>query len=50
MVRAHVLSHVRKFYAETMRAKKHPEYTKGFLFEVSRTEQSDPDKELFAER
>jgi hypothetical protein len=31
----------RKFYAETMRAKKHPEYTKGFLFEVSRTEQGD---------
>jgi hypothetical protein len=40
----------RKFYAEAMREMKHPEYKQGFLFEVARTNQGDPDRELTAHR
>ncbi|MCA1579652.1 MAG: hypothetical protein LC794_20080 [Acidobacteria bacterium] len=40
----------RKFYAEAMREMKHPEYKQGFVFEVARTNQGDPDRELFAGR
>ena len=36
----------RKFYAEAMREMKHPEYKQGFLFQVARTGQGDPDREL----
>ncbi|MCA1577077.1 MAG: hypothetical protein LC794_06905 [Acidobacteria bacterium] len=40
----------RKFYAEAMRAMKHSEYKQGLLFQVVRTEQGDPDKEVLASR
>ena len=40
----------RKFYAETMREMKHPEYKQGFLFDVARTNQGDPDRELLTQR
>ncbi|MCA1601979.1 MAG: hypothetical protein LC776_10185 [Acidobacteria bacterium] len=40
----------RKFYAEAMREMKHPEYKQGFLFQVARTDQGDPDKEVMANR
>ncbi len=38
----------RKFYAETIREMKHPEYMRGFLFQVSRAEQGDTDQEVMA--
>lgn len=40
----------RKFYAEAMREMKHPEYKQGFLFQVPRTDQGDPDQEVFTNR
>ena len=40
----------RKFYSEAMREMKHPEYKQGFLFQVSCTDQGDPDKELSGNR
>lgn len=40
----------RKFYAEAMREMKHPEYKQGFLFQVPKTEQGDPDQEVFTNR
>ncbi len=40
----------RKFYAEAMREMKHPEYKQGFLFQVVRTDQGDPDQEVMANR
>ena len=36
----------RKFYAETIREMKHAEYMQGLMFQVSRTNQADADKEL----
>ncbi len=40
----------RKFYAEAMREMRHPEYMKGFLFQVASTDQGDPDREVMANR
>ena len=40
----------RKFYAEAMREMKHPDYKQGFLFQVSRSGQGDPDREVTANR
>lgn len=36
----------RKFYAEAIRAMKHAEYMKGFLFQVSNAERGDADREV----
>ena len=36
----------RKFYAEAIRDMKHPEYMQGLLFQASRAEAGDPDKEM----
>ena len=36
----------RKFYAEAIREMKHPEYMQGLLFQASRAEAGDPDKEM----
>ncbi len=38
----------RKFYAETVREMKHPEYMQGFLFQPSRAGQGDADQEVMA--
>ncbi len=38
----------RKFYAETVREMKNPEYMQGFLFQASRAEQGDADQEVMA--
>jgi len=36
----------RKFYAETIREMKNPEYMKGLMFQAGRAAQGDPDKEM----
>ncbi|MDQ3685470.1 MAG: hypothetical protein M3430_07680 [Acidobacteriota bacterium] len=36
----------RKFYAEAIRDMKHPEYMRGFLFQVARAEGGDADREV----
>jgi hypothetical protein len=36
----------RKFYAETIREMKNPEYMKGLMFQTSSAAQGDPDKEM----
>ncbi len=38
----------RKFYAEAVLEMKHPEYMQGFIFQVSRAEGGDTDKEVMA--
>ncbi|MCA1574073.1 MAG: hypothetical protein LC770_05950 [Acidobacteria bacterium] len=39
----------RNFYAEAIREMKHMEYMKGFLFQVSNSEQGDADKEVMTD-
>jgi hypothetical protein len=36
----------RKFYAEAVRDMKHPEYMQGLMFQASRSDRGDPDKEV----
>lgn len=40
----------RAFYAEAMREMTHPEYKQGFLFDVAKGDQGDPDREVLAKR
>ncbi|MBI4444991.1 MAG: hypothetical protein HY645_03700 [Acidobacteria bacterium] len=40
------VENAREFHAEAMRQMRHPNYKQGFLFEVSREDQGDPDREL----
>ncbi len=44
------VAEARQFYTEAVREKKHPEYMQGFRFQVPRTAQGDPDREVLAQR
>lgn len=44
------VAQARQFYAEVMRQRRPPEYLQGLRFQVPRTAQGDPDRELMASR
>ncbi|MEP6887880.1 MAG: hypothetical protein ABI945_06110 [Nitrospirales bacterium] len=50
VTRKKTVAEARVFYAKAMREMTHPEYKQGFLFDVARSDQGDPDEEVYARR